>query len=161
MRSVEVFYSKVTFENSELTDEKGRSDLKRLYSAKETCNCKEPTNRSHPISHLAICHCDHSHMLPCHLDNFYTPPCYKSPCYQSARPFSYVTSTTLIRHFAILISHLAISHIDTSYTSPRYLENSSTSRRYSHMSPRYKSPRQFYYATMLPQQFDYVSLLFF
>jgi len=28
-----------------------RALLKRLYSAKETYNCKEPTNRSHPIEH--------------------------------------------------------------------------------------------------------------
>jgi len=36
-----------------------RALWKRRYSAKETCHFKEPTNRSHPISHIQHCHvCD-------------------------------------------------------------------------------------------------------
>jgi len=42
--------------------------MKETYISKETCNFKEPTNRSHPIqkNSLASCHSVESRALMCH-----------------------------------------------------------------------------------------------
>jgi len=65
-----------------------RALYKRWYSAKDTCNFKEPTNRSHPILqrrdfcvciHVHLCHTHTSHVQcmeqRCMLIQTHPPPC--------------------------------------------------------------------------------------